>query len=157
MTTWEVRPVAKAIMSVVIARPVQDVFRVLTDPTLAPRWAANAIKGELLTDGPVGIGSRRRAVVKGVLGRTMESVMEVTEFERDRALGLRLISASWGGSGRTRYTLTTGGKATRIDWMWDMQPGGLFKPFDRPFMAMFQRLFQRDLENLRAMMESHAL
>ncbi len=68
MTTWEVRPVAKAIMSVVIARPVEDVFRVLTDPTLAPRWAANAIRGELLTDGPVGIGSRRKAVVKGVLG-----------------------------------------------------------------------------------------
>ncbi len=83
--------------------------------------------------------------------------MEVTEFEPDRALGLRLISASWGGSGRTRYTLTTEGEATRIDWMWEMQPGGLLTPFDRPFMVMFQRLFQRDLENLRAMMESHAL
>ena len=41
--------------------------------------------------------------------------------------------------------------------MWEMQPGGLLTPFDRPFMATFQRLFQRDLENLRAMMESHAL
>lgn len=149
---------AQATMSVVIARPVADVFRVLTDPTLAPRWAANAIKGELLTDGPVGVGSRRRAVVKGILGRPIESVMEVTEFERDQALGLRLISASWGGTGRTRYTLTPEGEATtRIDWMWEMQPGGLLKPFDRPFMAMFKRLFQRDLENLRAMMESHAL
>jgi uncharacterized protein YndB with AHSA1/START domain len=157
MTVWEVHPVAKAIMSVVIARPVEDVFRVLTDPTLAPRWAANAISGELLTDGPVGIGSRRRAVVKGALGRTMESVMEVTEFERDQALGLRLISASWGGSGRTRYTLTTEGGATRIDWMWEMQPGGLLRPFDRPFMAMFQRLFQRDIGTLRAVMEAHAL
>ena len=148
---------AKAIMRVVIARPVEDVFRVLTDPTLAPRWASNAIKGELLTDGPVGVGSRRRAVVKGVMGRPMESVMEVTEFERNRALGLRLISASWGGDGRTRYTLTPEGEATRIDWTWEMEPGGLLKPFDRPFMAMFRRIFQRDLENLKAMMESHAL
>ena len=148
---------AQAIMSVVIARPVADVFRVLTDPTLAPRWAANAIKGELLTGGPVGVGSRRRAVVKGVFGRTMESVMEVTAFERDRALELRLVSASWGGSGRTRYTLTPEGAATRIEWLWEMRPGGFLKPFDRPFMAMFQRLFQRDLENLRAMMESHEL
>jgi uncharacterized protein YndB with AHSA1/START domain len=149
--------VATAIMSVSIARPVEDVFRVLTDPTLAPRWAANAIKGELLTDGPVGIGSRRRAVVKGLLGRTMESVMEVTEYERDRALGLRLVSASWGGSGRTRYTLASDGATTRVDWMWELQPGGVLKPFAGPFMAMFQRLFQRDLENLKAMMESHAL
>ena len=41
--------------------------------------------------------------------------------------------------------------------MWEMQPGGFLAPFDRPFMARFQRLFQRDLDNLRAMMESHAL
>ena len=148
---------ATARMSVSIARPVEEVFRVLTDPTLAPRWAANAIEGQLLTDGPVGIGSRRRAVVKGVLGRTMESVMEVTEFERDRALGLRLISASWGGSGRTRYTLTSTGATTTVDWVWELQPGGILKPFAVPFMAMFRRLFQRDLENLKAMMESHRL
>ena len=148
---------AKAIMSVAIARPVEDVFRVLTDPTLAPRWAANAIKGELITEGPVGIGSRRRAVVKGPLGRTMESVMEVTEFEPNRALALRLISASWGGRGRTGYTLASEGDATRVDWTWEMQPGGFLKPFAVPFMAVFKRLFQRDLENLKAMMESHEL
>jgi hypothetical protein len=41
--------------------------------------------------------------------------------------------------------------------MWEMEPGGVLKPFDRPFMAVFQRLFQRNLENLKAMMESHAL
>lgn len=148
---------ASAIMRVVITRPVEDVFRVLTDPTLAPRWAANSIEGELLTDGPVGVGSRRRAVVKGMFGRPMESVMEVTEFEPNRALGLRLISASWGGSGRTRYTLTPEGEGTRIEWLWEMEPGGLLRPFDGPFMVLFGRLFQRDLENLKAMMESHAL
>ena len=148
---------AKAIMSVAIARPVEDVFRVLTDPTLTPRWAANAIKGELLTPGPVRVGSRRRAVVKGPLGRTMESVMEVTEFEPNRALALRLISASWGGSGRTRYTLATEGNATRVDWLWELEPGGFLKPFAGPFMAVFKRLFQRDLENLKAMMERRDL
>jgi uncharacterized protein YndB with AHSA1/START domain len=152
-----VNAVAEAITRVTIARPVEDVFRVLTDPTLAPRWAANAIRGELLTEGPVRVGSRRRAVVKGPLGRTMESVMEVTEFEPDRALALRLISASWGGSGRTRYTLASDGSATTVDWTWELEPGGFLKPFARPLMAVFRRLFQRDLENLKAMMESNAL
>ena len=70
---------ANADVGVTIGRPVEDVFAVLTDPTLSPKWAANAISGELLTDGPPRIGSRRRAVVKGMFGGTMESVMEVTE------------------------------------------------------------------------------
>jgi len=133
------------------------VFTVLTDPTLAPRWAANAIKGELLTPGPPGVGSRRRAVVKGLFGRTMESVMEVTELEPGRLLALQLVSASWGGTGRTKYTLTPVAGGTRVDWRWEMEPGGVLKPFGRPLMAVFQRAFQRDVDNLKAMMESNAL
>jgi uncharacterized protein YndB with AHSA1/START domain len=148
---------AKADVSVTIARPAEDVFAVLTDPTLAPKWAANAIKGELLTAGPPGVGSRRRAVVKGLFGRTMESVMEVTELEPNSMLALRLISASWGGSGRTKYTLTPVDGGTRLDWRWEMEPGGVVKPFSRPLMAIFQRAFQRDVKNLKAMMESNAL
>ena len=148
---------ANADVSVTIQRPVEDVFAVLTDPTLAPRWAHSSIKGELLTPGPPGVGTRRRAVVKGLFGRTMESVMEVTELEPNKALGLRLVSASWGGSGRTRYVLTPVVGGTRLDWRWEMEPGGVLKPFARPFMAIFQRAFQRDVDNLKAMMESGAL
>jgi uncharacterized protein YndB with AHSA1/START domain len=148
---------AKADVTVTIARPVEEVFAVLTDPTLSPAWAANAIKGELLTPGPPDVGSRRRAVVKGLFGRTMESVMEVTELEPNRTLALRLISASWGGSGRTRYTLTPVDDGTRVDWRWEMEPGGVMKPFGRPLMAVFQRVFQRDVSKLKAMMESNAL
>ena len=148
---------AIADVTVTIARPVDDVFAVLTDPTLAPRWAANAIKGELLTPGPPRVGSRRRAVVKGFFGGTLESVMEVTELEPNRALALRLISASWGGTGRTRYTLTPVDGGTRVDWRWEMELGGVLMPFSRPFMAFFQRAFQRDVNNLKAMMESNAL
>jgi uncharacterized protein YndB with AHSA1/START domain len=148
---------ATADCSVAIARPVEDVFAVLTDPTQTPKWSPNDISSELLTPGPPRVGSRRRAVVKGLFGRTMESVMEVTEFEPNRMVALSLISASWGGTGRTKYTFTPAGDGTRVDWHWDMEPGGLMKLFARPFMALFQRAFQRDLNNLKAMMESNRL
>jgi len=155
--TQEVQPMARADVSVTIARPVDDVFTVLTDPTLTPRWAANAIKAELLTPGPPGAGSRRRAVVKSFSGSTMESVFEVTEFEPSRAVALRQISASWGGSGRTRYTFTPVGDGTRVDWTWDLELGGLWRPFTPLLVGLFERGFQRDLNNLKAMMESRAL
>jgi uncharacterized protein YndB with AHSA1/START domain len=149
--------VARADCSVTIARPVEDVFAVLTNPTLSPRWSKNSIKGELITDGPPGVGSRRRAVVKGLFGRPMESVMEVTELEPNRAVALKLISASWGGTGKTRYTFTPVDGGTRVDWTWEMEPGGLMKPFSRQFMAYFEKAFQRDLDNLKVVMESGAL
>ena len=144
--------------SVVIQRPVEDVFRILTDPTQSPKWSKNAIKGELLTEGPPRVGSRRRAVVKGFGGRgTMESVFEVTEIDPLRAVALRQISASWGGDGRTRYTFTPVDGGTRVAWHWELEPGGLMGLFARPMMAVMHRIFQSDLDNLKRMMESGAL
>jgi uncharacterized protein YndB with AHSA1/START domain len=143
---------AHASVAVTIERPVEDVFAVLTDPTMSPKWSANAIKGELITDGPPGIGTRRRTVVKGPFGGTMESVMEVTELEPQRAVGLRLISASWGGTGWTRYTFASVEGGTRVCWVWDMELDGWKKPLSGPFMAVFERGFQRDLETLKRKM-----
>jgi uncharacterized protein YndB with AHSA1/START domain len=145
-------------VSITIARPVADVFAVLTDPTQSPRWSSNAIEAELITPGPPGVGSRRRAVAKGPFGGTMENVMEVIELEQDRRVALKLISAPWGGTGRTWYTFTPVEGGTRVDWTWEMEPAGLWKPLgSRPGMALFGARFQRDLDNLKVMTESGQL
>jgi len=88
-------------------------------------------------------------VVKGALGRPMESVMEVTEYERNEALGLRLVSASWGGTGRTRYNLTRGGEGVRerrvgggvaVELADDIALGWTRRAFDQPFVDHPDRL-----------------
>lgn len=148
---------ARAVCGVTIKRPVEDVFAVLTDPTLSSRWSANAIKSELITPGPPGVGSRRRALAKGPFGGTMENVMEVTELEPNRKVALELVSAPWGGTGRTWYTFTPADGGTRVDWTWEMEPAGVWKLIVPAFVPMFRRLFQRDLDNLKRMMESGQL
>lgn len=145
-------------VSVTIRRPPEDIFAVLTDPTLSPRWSPNSVKGELLTPGPPGVGSRRRAVVKSPLGRgTTESVMEVTEIEPNRMVALKLVDSPIAGDALTRYTLTPVDDGTRLDWMWEMHLRGPMKLIERPVVAMFGRAFRRDLSNLKLMMESNQL
>lgn len=148
---------ARADLSVTIDRPVEDVFAVLTDPTQSSKWSANAIEAELITPGPPGVGSRRRAVAKGPFGGTMENVMEVTELDPHRKVALELISAPWGGTGRTWYTFTPAEGGTRVDWTWEMEPAGIWKLIVPAFMPIFRRTFQRDLNNLKHMMESGQL
>jgi uncharacterized protein YndB with AHSA1/START domain len=150
--------VASTAVSVTIHRPPEDVFAVLTDPTLSPQWSANAVKGELITPGPPGIGSRRRAVVKSPLGRgTTESVMEVTDLEPNRMVALKLVESPIAGDARTRYTLTPVGNSTQLEWTWEMQLTGPLRLIERPLVALFGRGFQRDLNNLKRMMESDQL
>lgn len=142
--------------SVTIQRPIEEVFAVLTDPTRSPEWSKHSVRGELLTDGPPRVGSRRRTVVKGFAGiGTMESVFEVTEIDPLRAVALRQVSASWGGSGATRYTFTPVEEGTRVDWTWELNPSGAMKLLmGGPVLEMTRRMFQSDLENLKRLMES---
>jgi uncharacterized protein YndB with AHSA1/START domain len=141
--------------SVTIHRPIEAVFAVLTDPTRSPEWSKHSLRGELLTDGPPRVGSRRRTVVKGFAGiGTMASVFEVTEIEPLRAVALRQVSASWGGSGATRYTFTPVENGTRVDWSWELNPPGPMRLLMGPMLAMTRRMFQADLENLKALMEA---
>jgi len=141
--------------SVTIERPIEDVFAVLSDPTRSPQWSNYAIRGELVTEGPVGVGSRRRTVVKGFAGMgTMESVFEVTEVVPLRAIALRQVSASWGGSGATRYTFAPVDGGTRVDWMWEVHLTGARKVLEKPMVSFTRRAFQSDLDNLKALMES---
>ena len=143
--------------SVTINRPIEEVFAVLTDPTRSPEWSSHAIRGELLTEGPPRVGSRRRTVVKGFGRGTMESVFEVTEIDPLRAVALRQVSASWGGSGATRYTFTPVDGGTRVDWTWEMNLDGAKRLLERPMLAVTRRGFQSDLENLKRLMESGEL
>lgn len=141
--------------SVTIRRPIEEVFAVLTDPTRSPEWSKHSVRGELLTEGPPRVGSRRRTVVKGFGGiGTMESVFEVTEIDPLRAVALRQVSASWGGTGSTRYTFTPTEDGTRVDWTWELNATGLMKLLMGPMLALTRRMFQADLENLKKLMES---
>jgi uncharacterized protein YndB with AHSA1/START domain len=130
---------------------------VLTDVSQSAKWSRNAIKTELITPGPPGVGSRRRALHKGPFGGTMENVMEVTELEPNRKVALELIRAPWGGPGRTWYTFTPADGGTRVDWTWEMEGAGIWKLIIPAFVPVFRRLFQRDLDNLKRMMESGEL
>jgi len=88
-----VGPVSVVSLSVTILRPVGDVFEVLTDVGNAATWSS-ALEEQLITPGPLRVGSRRRAVVPTIAGRTMENEMELTEFVPDRRLAMRGVAAS---------------------------------------------------------------
>ena len=80
-----------AALTVTIRRPAADVFAVLTHLENASRWS-RAIEETVITPAPFGVGTRRRAVVPMIGGRTTENVMELTEFVPDRRLAMRSVS-----------------------------------------------------------------
>jgi uncharacterized protein YndB with AHSA1/START domain len=142
-------------LSVTIARPVSDVYRVLTTPELTPRWSSNAIEEHMTTPGPVRVGSRRRATVRRPGRGTTENEIEVTAIEPERSMAVRSIEAPVPFT--SSWTFTPVGDATRVDWRWDFQLRGWMRPIDIILGPTFGRTFRRDLDRLKSMMETGEL
>jgi uncharacterized protein YndB with AHSA1/START domain len=142
---------ASTTMTVTIARPVEDVFAVLSDVTNVPIWSPNTIEEKLLTPGPMRKGSRRRAIIKGFAGRTMQNEAEMVEYEQDRRMEIEVLDAPVPARIVIDFTPVHGG--TRLDWTGIISPRGMLAP-TAPLIARFYRmLFEKDLRSLKALME----
>jgi uncharacterized protein YndB with AHSA1/START domain len=142
---------ASTTMTVIIARPVEDVFAVLSDVRNVPIWSSNTIEETLITPGPLRKGSRRRAVVKGFAGRTMQNEAEMVEFEQDRRMVVEVLDAPVPARIVIAFTAVDGG--TRLDWTGIVSPQGILAP-TAPLIARFYRMvFEKDLRNLKALMD----
>ena len=95
-----------------IARPAEVVFDYVTDPANLAKWQTAATSVEQLTDGPPGPGSRFRERMKGPLGREFEQVVEFSEFEPARRLGVHVVEGRYPIDGT--WTFEPLGEETRV-------------------------------------------
>ena len=142
---------ASTTMTVTIARPPADVFAVLSDVENVPKWSANTISETLLTPGPLRKGSRRRAVTKGFAGRTMKNEAEMVEFEQDRRMVVDVLDAPFPARIVIELTPVDGG--TRLDWTGILSPRGVLAPTAVLLARFYGLAFEKDLRNLKAMMD----
>ena len=71
---------------IVINRPVEEVFDVVSDERNEPRYNPRLLWVEKISSGPIGRGTRFKAATKA-MGRPVEMTIEFTEYERPRRLG----------------------------------------------------------------------
>ncbi len=76
--------------SILINRPVHEVFAFVADLTNQSRWQPGVVSATVLGGGPVGVGTRIR-VASSYMGRSGEGEMEVTEFLPDERISFRTI------------------------------------------------------------------
>ena len=96
--------------TVEIARPPDEVFAFLTDPTKLSAWQ-DAEEVQRLTEGPVQAGTRFRDVHKA-MGRRRVELTEVVECDRGRLFHIRVVEGP-PVDGRWEFALTPAG-GTRL-------------------------------------------
>jgi len=115
----------------VIHRPVEEVFDFVADERNEPRYNPQMTKVELLTPEPIGSGTRFNADMS-MLGRSIETTIEFTRYERPRLLASRSSSQPRDGRGKPmvtegELTFSPVPQGTRMCWDWKVHTPGLLR------------------------------
>jgi uncharacterized membrane protein len=137
--------------SVVISKPVSEVFTFVADHENLPRWTVGVKASQRLSDGPPALGARYRVVGK-LLGRSVESSYEVTAFDRDRSFDGTMTSPLFGFS--ERYRFEADGGSTRVSMSAAVEPRGVFRLLTPLMAAGVRRQVRADHRQLKALLEA---
>ncbi|MDJ0923740.1 MAG: SRPBCC family protein [Acidimicrobiia bacterium] len=77
-----------------IARPADEVFAFIADASNNPRWQRGMVACEWMTPAPTEVGSRYRQRAR-FLGRSIESVFEVTALDPGRSITIETIESTF--------------------------------------------------------------
>lgn len=134
--------------------PVERVFDVFTDL----RNAAGRIEGitelEVLTDGPVGRGTRFRET-RMMFKKSWTEEMEITDFEPNGAYVVGCESCGSAYATTFRFSPDDGG--TRVDLDWEWKPltfvAKLMSPMGKLMSGSMTKCFEADMNDLRRVIE----
>lgn len=138
--------------SAVIKREVGDVFNYVADFDNFTTWSTDVISATMLTDGPVGAGTKVR-MVRQALGQHYDMLFELTRFEPHQRLAFSGELLGMPFSSQLEFAPLDAG--TRV-----IQSGAVKIPlplfFAEPTVkSVLTHTFESDLHNLKRVLETH--
>jgi uncharacterized protein YndB with AHSA1/START domain len=136
--------------SILIDRQVEDVYAYVTDVDKMTQWRGGVVEVEKVTDGPVGVGTRIRAVGKRPGGRSSMDV-EVTEVEPSARFAYRGEAGPL--STINTYTFESDAYGTKVTHTDEVELRGMLRLIEPLLGRMLRRQFEADLASLKAHLE----
>jgi uncharacterized protein YndB with AHSA1/START domain len=139
--------------SIVINRPIEEVFAFVTDVEKLSQWSAELVEAKKTSEGPVGVGTTFSGVVK-MLGRRMENEHKVSEYEPNSKFAFKVTSGP--AQMEIEYTFESVAGGTKVSVVTEGETGGFFKLAEPIFARMLQRQYETNFANLKDLLEAQA-
>jgi uncharacterized protein YndB with AHSA1/START domain len=141
-------------ITVVIERPVEDVFAVITDVSKTPAWTPGLAEVRREDGGPIEVG-QSLTFVGSFLGRSYESVAVCTELVAGERFGTKTSSGPFHLEVDTRLEPVANG--TRMATVYRGESHGFFKIAEPIVTRLARKQFDTAAVNLKALMEEKVL
>lgn len=140
--------------SIVIQRPVEEVFAFLADQTNAPHWQSGLLEVQRTTDGPLGIGTKHTAVRK-FLGRRVEATNEYVVYEPNKEVTFKGIANS--ANFIHSYLTESTAEGTKVTSRMEMETKGLFGLAEPLITSSLRREFAANMGELKDLLENQVV
>lgn len=140
-------------VSIVINRPLDEVFAFLSDLENNRKWRSGMIAAKKTSAGPIGVGTTYR-MANNVLGRRIEGEAQVTEYEPNRKFAT--VNKS-GAPIETQRIFEPVQDGTRVTFVLKAELGGVIKLAEPLLASIGKRRVEADVANLKDLMEAQAL
>jgi uncharacterized membrane protein len=141
---------AKVETSVVVNRPVGEVFQFMSVNENALQWQSGLLETRITND----VTGPGRAWIDTIqfLGRRMETPFQLTDWQADRKIAFQSTGGPIPMQGS--YAFEPSGDSTRVTFLLTGEPGGFFKLAEPVLMQILQRQWQTNLANLKDVLEA---
>ena len=142
---------ARAEASLLIDCPVGKVFAYLTDIPRGTEWQSELVEAHQTSCGPVGVVTTIREV-RRFLGRNLETVFTVTEFEPDHRVAFKSVSGPI--PMRAHYSLEARGDGTSVTFAVEAELTGVFRMTEPLVVHSAKRQMDTDIAKLKELLEA---
>ena len=137
--------------SVEINKSVEEVFEYVVNIENLPQWAGPVLEAKQTSEGPVGVGTTQSQVAQ-LLGRKIESTLEVTEYELNKKYTTKSTSGPIPIEVQHNFEQIPGG--TRLETIGLVDASGFFKLAEPLVARTLKRQTEGDVKTLKELMEA---
>lgn len=138
-------------LSTHIYRPLKQVFAFVATPENDFQWQYGTLTSAQIFEGEIGVGTLFRTVGH-FMGRRIEGVFEVTEFELNQRYGFKSLSGPV--DVHTLYTFEALTSSTKIIITIQLNPGDLFKIDNMVAEKKIRKQYDENLALLKSVLET---
>jgi carbon monoxide dehydrogenase subunit G len=143
----------RAELTIEVARTPEHVFAYLTDVSNLPAWQSGVRVAQIEDAGQPRVGARIRES-RHMLGRELDTTLEITEYAAPRLFSLRALDSPVPFV--VRHELEPSGDGTRLT-VTGIGDAGLLPGFAAGIMARrAEKQFRKDFERLKKLLEAQS-
>jgi uncharacterized membrane protein len=139
--------------SIVINRPVEEVFAFVAPGENWSLWATELVEAKKTSEGPLDVGTTYTHVAQ-MLGRRIENGYEVTEYEPNKKVSMKSTSGPIPAEPSLTFESVEGG--TKLDLTVEAEIAGFFKLAEPVVARMMGRQQDANFANLKDLLESQS-